>query len=140
MVDIFRDNMILGVKNNTGQVQVRRNSTDYWSTNDTAHTIPTGQITILSLVVQADGTFSVWASAWNNTTHAFGTATVIMSSAVTSSFTAFIPAQFGTDDYRKWINVGRNNGDGWSTFNGYIGDLFVYKTALSDWRPDCSGS
>ena len=28
--------------------------------------------------------------------------------------------------------VGRNGYDGWSTYNGYIGDVFVYKVALSD--------
>jgi hypothetical protein len=132
LVDIFYSNLILGIKNNTGQVQVRRNGTDYWSANDAAHTIPDGQFTILSLVLQSDGTFSVWASVWNNATHTFGTPTVMLTNAVTSSFTAFIPAQAGTDDYRKWINVGRNNPDGWSVYNGYIGDTFVYKTALSD--------
>ena len=131
LVDIFYSNMILGIKNNTGQIQVRRNGTDYWSTNDTAHTIPDGQITIVSMVMQSDGTFTVWASAWNNTTHVFGAPTVMLSTAVTSAFTAFVPAQAGTDDYRKWIDVGRNNPDNWTTFNGYVGDVFVYKTALS---------
>jgi hypothetical protein len=30
------------------------------------------------------------------------------------------------------VTVGRNWPDGWTTFNGYVGDVFFYKTALSD--------
>lgn len=130
VVDFFYSNLILGIKNNTGQIQVRRNGTDYWSANDAAHTIPDGQTTILSLVLAADGTFTVYASAWNNTLETFDAPTVLLSSAATSAFSAFVPAQAAPDDYRKWINVGRNNPDGWSSFNGYIGEVFVYKTAL----------
>lgn len=132
VVDIFRDNLILGVKNNTGQIQVRRNGTDYWSSNNAAGTLADGQLAILSLVVQPDGQFKVWCSKWDAATNRFGAASVIMSSTATSAFNAFVPAQMGPDDWRKWINVGRNNGDGWTSFNGYIGDTFVYRTALSD--------
>jgi hypothetical protein len=131
VVDIFFSNLILGIKNNTGQIQVRRNGTDYWSANDAAHTIPDGQTTILSLVLAADGTFTVYASAWNIALDTFDAPTVLLTSSATSAFTAFVPAQAGPDDFRKWINVGRNNPDGWSTFNGYIGEVFVYKTALA---------
>jgi len=130
VVDFFYSNLILGIKNNTGQIQVRRNGTDYWSANDAAHTIPDGQTTILSLVLAADGTFTVYGSAWNNTLETFDAPIVLLTSAATSAFTAFVPAQAAPDDYRKWINVGRNNPDGWSAFNGYIGEVFVYKTAL----------
>jgi hypothetical protein len=34
--------------------------------------------------------------------------------------------------YANAIDVGRNDPDGWSTFNGNIGDVLVYKVALSD--------
>lgn len=132
VVDIFYSNMILGVKNNTGQIQVRRNGTDYWSTSDAAGTLADGQLAILSLVVQPDGQFKVWCSRWNNAINQFGAASVILSSTATSAFTAFVPAQAGPEDFRKWINIGRNNPDPWPTFNGYIGDVFVYKTSLSD--------
>ena len=33
---------------------------------------------------------------------------------------------------RRCINLGRNEPDAWSTFNGEIGDVFLYKSALSD--------
>jgi hypothetical protein len=131
VVDIFRDNLVLGLINgggNAGKVWISRNGVTFTSTN----TIPDGQLTILSLVVQPNGNWKVWASAWNGTLNQFGAASVIFSSTTVSSFTAFVPAQMGPDDWRKFINIGRNNGDGWTSFNGYIGDTFVYKTALSD--------
>ena len=40
--------------------------------------------------------------------------------------------QPGSQGYMHYINVGRNNPDGWSAFNGDIGDVFVYKVALTD--------
>jgi len=38
----------------------------------------------------------------------------------------------GSNGYDTYINVGRNNPDNWTTFNGHIGDVFLYKSALSD--------
>jgi len=131
IVDIFYTNLRLTIFNggiNIGKIRVRRNNTDYTS----ATAIPDGQLTIVSLVIQSDGSLKVWTSAWNNTTKQFDAATVFLNTIATSSFTAFVPAQSGTDEYRKWINVGRNSPNDWSTFNGYIGDTFIYKTALSD--------
>jgi len=131
VVDIFRDNLVLGLYNggtNAGKVWISRNGSTYASTN----TVTDGQITILSLVVQPDGTFKVWSRAWNNTTRTFDAATALYTSTATSAFGAFIPAQVNNQDWAKWIDVGRNDNDGWSTFNGYIGDVFVYKSALSD--------
>ena len=128
IVSIYYGNLSLCVKNNTGIVRVRRTNTDYNSTT----AIPNGQLTILSLVVQPDGQFKVWASAWNETTKSFGTPSVILSSTDVSTFTAFTPATGGGDNYRKNIMVGRNDNSTNYTFNGYIGDVFVYKTALSD--------
>ena len=34
--------------------------------------------------------------------------------------------------YANAINVGRNDPDGWTTFNGNIGDVYLFKTAISD--------
>ena len=34
--------------------------------------------------------------------------------------------------YATSITLGRNAPDGWTSFNGAIGDVFVYKTALSE--------
>ncbi|MGN6644618.1 MAG: hypothetical protein ACTHKU_16635, partial [Verrucomicrobiota bacterium] len=114
-VDIFYDRLVLGVKNDTGKVCVRRNGTiDLSST-----TIPDGQPTILSLVVQPTGQYKVWANGvqiYNNTSLS---ALTTLSNGVAGGFANF-------------INVGRNDPDGWTTFNGNIGDVFVYTNALAD--------
>lgn len=114
-VDVFYDRLVLGVKNDTGKVCVRRNGTiDLSST-----TIPDGQPTILSLVVQPNGQYKVWANGvqiYNNTSLS---ALTTLSNGVAGGFA-------------NVINVGRNDPDGWTTFNGNIGDVFVYTNALAD--------
>ncbi|KAB2641276.1 MAG: leucine-rich repeat protein, partial [Verrucomicrobia bacterium] len=121
LVDIFYDRLVLGITNDNGQVCVRRNgSVDFSGTS-----IPDGQVTILTLIVQTDGSYSVYAN---------GSTTAILSGAATgsSSFIALTPGVAGgAGGYGSYINIGRNNPDGWTTSNGYIGDVFVYKTALS---------
>ncbi|MCX6878118.1 MAG: carboxypeptidase regulatory-like domain-containing protein [Verrucomicrobia bacterium] len=128
IVSIYYGNLNLSLWNDTGIIRVRRTNSDYNSTT----AIPNGQLTLLSLVVQPDGQFKVWASAWNESSKQFDTATVILSSTATSTFTAFIPNTGGTNGYRQNIMVGRNDNSTNYTFNGFIGDVFVYKTALSD--------
>ena len=121
LVDIFYDRLVLGITNDAGKVCVRRNGgIDISST-----AIPDGQVTILTLIVQTDGSYSVYAN---------GSTTAILSGAATGagSFVALSPGVTGgAGGYGSYINVGRNNPDGWSVTNGYIGDVFVYKTALS---------
>jgi len=110
---------VLGIRNDSGQVNVRRNgSLDF---SDAA--IPEGQITILTLVVQPDGTFKVWTNGVE-----------IMNVTSTSDMTSLVPGVTGggRDGFGTYINVGRNNPDGWTTFNGNIGDVFVYKVALTE--------
>ena len=111
VVDIFYDRLVLGVMNSTGKVVVRRNgSIDYSDVS-----IPDGQTTILSLVVQSDGKYTVFANG-----------SEIMSNKTTCDFTTLEPGNF------KTITIGRNGPDSWTTFNGAIGDVFIYKTALTD--------
>lgn len=121
IVDIMYSRLTIGIRNNTGQVVVRRNGTQ----NDSSATIPDGQITILSIVVQPNGAYKVYANG-----------TQIMNITSTSAMTSWDPntSTWGATGQGFWsyINVGRSQPDGWSTFNGYIGDVFVYKTALVD--------
>jgi len=114
-VDIMYDRLVLGVRNSNGQVIVRRNG----SFEGSSTRIPDGQLTVLSLVVQPDGKYKVYANG-----------TQIMSITSTSAMTSFVPGVAG--DFAKNITVGRNWPDGWSTFNGDIGDVFVYRAALTD--------
>ena len=115
IVDVFYDRLVLGIRNDSGMVCVRRNGGVDTSTKP----IPDGQITILSLIVQPDGTYKV---------HANGAE--VMSNLTKNALTSLVPGVAGP--YATSITVGRNAPDGWTAFNGAIGDVFVYKTALSD--------
>jgi hypothetical protein len=115
VVDVFYDRLNLGIFNNTGVVYSRVNGTSM----NSSYAIPEKQITILSMVVQSNGSYKVYANG-----------TQIISNTATSQMTSLVPGVPG--DYGRYINVGRNNPDGWSTFNGNIGDVFLYKTALTD--------
>jgi len=120
IVDIFYDRLALAISHTDGRVMVARN---YW--NDWGPAIPDGQAAILSLVVQTDGSYRVYANGAE-----------IMTGGANGDWTSINPdhsAQWGSDpDFTHYINVGRNDPDGWSTFNGNIGDVFLYNTALSD--------
>jgi hypothetical protein len=115
IVDAFYDRLVLGIKNDNGQVCVRRNGT----VDNSTLAIPDGQTTILSLVVQSSGTYKVWANG-----------SPIYTNTGTSSMLGLTNGVAG--GFANNITVGRNWPDGWSTFNGYVGDVFFYKTALTD--------
>ena len=115
IVDFFYDRLVLGIRNDSGLVCVRRNG----STDNSPNPIPDGQITILSLVVQPNGAYKVYANG-----------TEIMSTANPSAMTSLVPGVAGP--YATSITLGRNAPDGWTTFNGAIGDVFLYKVALTD--------
>jgi hypothetical protein len=115
-VDLMYDRLLVGIKNDTGLVCVRCNG---GAVALSSAAIPDGQPTILSLVAQPNGAYKVWANGEE-----------IMSSDVTSDMTSLVPGVAGS--FADFINVGRNDPDGWTTFNGDIGDVFVYKVALTD--------
>ncbi len=120
IVDIFHDRLALAISHTDGRVMVARN---YW--NDWGPAIPDGQSTVLSLVVQIDGSYQAYANGVE-----------IMSGGANGDWTSINPdhtAQWGSDpDFTHYITLGRNAPDGWSTYNGHIGDVFVYTTALND--------
>ena len=115
IVDVFYDRLTLGIQNDSGRVCVRRNGP---VVNSTA-VIPDGQITILSMVVQPDGAYKVYANGVE-----------VISDESKSEMTVLVPGVAG--GYAKSITVGRNAPDSWTTFNGDIGDVFLYKVALTD--------
>ncbi len=114
IVDCFYDRLTLGIRSDSGLVCVRCNG----SVIDSKIAIPDGQIAILSLIVQPDGKYKVYANGDE-----------VMSISETSPMTALAP---GKEGYMKNITVGRNAPDAWTTFNGDIGDVFLYKVALTD--------
>ena len=115
IVDVFYDRLVLGIRNDSGLVCVRRNGDVETSTT----AIPDGQLTILSLVVQPDGTYRVYANG-----------AVVMTNLTKRPISTLMPGVAGP--FATSITVGRNAPDGWTAFNGMIGDVFLYKTALSD--------
>lgn len=114
ILSVFSDNLMLGIRNDTGAIFVSRKGVHYSSNV----IIPDGQVTILSLVVQPSGAYKVFANG-----------SEVISVTTTSTFTSLTP---GTSANNSTIMVGRNAADGWSTFNGLIGDLFFFTSAQSD--------
>jgi len=103
-------------KKSSFDVVIRRNGS--WKSSDVV--IPDDKTTLLSLIVQPTGQCKVYADGVE-----------IISDNSTSDMTALVPFSNGAD-FTSFINIGRNNPDGWSAFNGKIGDVFLYKTALTD--------
>jgi hypothetical protein len=114
IVDVFYDRLVLGIRNDTGQVNVRRNGS-----LDFGPEIPEAQPIVLSLVVQPTGEYKVYTNG-----------TEIMNITTASDMTSLVPGVPGP--FASTINIGRNGPDGWTTFNGNIGDVFLYKMALTD--------
>ena len=81
--------------------------------------IPNGQITILSLVVQRDGNYRVYTNGAE-----------VMSGLSGEPFKTLVPGVAGS--YADNVTIGRNAPDGWTAFNGDVGDVFCYRTALTD--------
>ncbi len=115
LVDVFYDRLVLGVRDDTGKVCVRRNGS--LETSEAA--VPDGQVTILSLVVQPEGPYRVYANGVE-----------IMANSGKNALTELVPGKAGP--FAHQITIGRNAPDGWTTFNGQIGDVFLYKAALTD--------
>jgi sialate O-acetylesterase len=115
IVDVFYDRLTLGIRSDSGLVCVRRNG----PVVDSKTAIPDGQITILSMIVQPDGTYKVYANGIE-----------VISDETKSEMTALVPGVAG--GFATSITVGRNAPDSWTTFNGDIGDVFLYRAALTD--------
>ena len=120
IVDIFYDRLALAISHADGRIMVCRN---YW--NDWGPAIPNGQITILSLVVQPNGSYEVFANGVSVMT---GGADGDFSTSINPDHTA---TWGGDPDFTHYIDVGRNDPDGWSAFNGNIGDVYLYKVAVA---------
>jgi len=119
IVDMFYDRLCLIIQNGSGIVGVKRNGGPVWG----SVALPNLTAAIVSLVVQPDGSYAVYAN---------GTS-IMTGAAITGGFTQIVPGVTGSgvNGYGTYVNVGKNNPDGWPTYNGGIADVFVYNTALS---------
>ena len=105
IVDIFYSALGLSVKNSTGAIQVRRNPAG--GIIGTGYFIPDGQATIVSLVVQSNGNFIVYANG-----------SKVYTNTTTSDMTSLVPGAtpYGAGNAQSawgtFITVGRNYPDG----------------------------
>ncbi len=118
VVDMFYNELYLAVAHGNsqgvaeGSVEI---CTRNYNTHNTGYVIPNGQKTILSLVVQQNGALALYANASQVWTGTSGT-----------DYSTLIPIS-----WEKQIRVG-GGVDGWSIFNGNIGDVYLYKSAISN--------
>jgi len=116
VIDVFYNRLVLAVRNGDGAIGAWVNGALLFSETR----LPNGEIAILSLVVQPDGSFKIFANGVE-----------VLANGGNGALTALDPLwNGGGTGFWSYVNVGRNNPDGWSTFNGNIGDVAVYKGAL----------
>jgi hypothetical protein len=115
LIDLFYDRLALAISHADGRLMVARNGN--WGTYGPA--LPQNQPTVLTLVVQTNGAFTV---------HTNGVQA--MSGGASGDFsTSLVPT--GSEGFKQFVDLGRNDPDGWSAYEGYLGDVFVYTNALS---------
>ena len=124
LVNVFYDRLSVDIKNKNGEFFVRSNGgAGKAKGHDAVETLkagaPDGQITILSLIVQPDGSYVLYANGQKAQSGQSG-----------YPMNQLVPGVAG--GYAKAITIGCNGPDGYTTFNGQIGDVFLYKTALSE--------
>lgn len=119
----FYNDLSLNVNQRDGRISVFRKGFGQDGPN-----LLDGQKAVLSLVVQPDGQYKLYING-----------TESMTNTDPRSFTQLSPGGWNWNNevpggfgFANNINVGRNEPDGWSTYNGLIGDVAVYKVALDD--------
>jgi len=131
IVDIFYDQLCIGISNQTGLVKVKVTDdleppNHTWTApEDTA--IPDGEAGVLSMTVTNTGAFSVYWMGADGFERLIGEG-----QGLAASYFQLTPGAFGRG-FAAYINIGRNNPDGWTGYNGYIGNTYVYGYAMDDW-------
>jgi len=130
IVDIFYDQLCIGVHNETGRIKVKvsgENAANPIWTSATDKVIPE-EAGVLSLSVDNTGDFEVfWRAESDEAAVSMGTGSGNLAGA---PFTALYPNPTGTRNYARYINLGRNEPDSWPVFSGLIGDTVVYDEQL----------
>ena len=131
IVDIFYDQLCIGISNQTGRVKVKVTDdigiqNHLWTApEETA--IPDGEAGVLSMTVSNTGYFTVYWMGADGFERLIGEG-----QGLTDGYFQLTPGAFGRG-FANYINVGRNNPDGWTTYNGYIGNTYVYGSMLDEW-------
>jgi hypothetical protein len=126
IVDFYYSDLRLQLARHNGMVGVYRKGN--WQ--DVAQ-IPDGQLTIVTLVLQTNGAYKVWFNAFNNNTGTFDGEVLKKDQTTALGAFTFFDAMRDNLGHQTVISIGKG-WDGWATMNGYLGDVFVYKTALND--------
>jgi hypothetical protein len=131
IVDIFYDQLCIGISNISGQVKVKiddgRGTNPVWTApEETA--IADGEAGVLSMVVTNTGAFTVYWKGEDGFEREIGSG----QGNVLDLYNQLVPGADGRGHARA-INIGRNDPDGWPIFNGYIGDTYVYGYTLDEW-------
>ncbi len=129
VVDIFYDQLCLGVRNSDGAVQVKINGASGANSTWSGGVIPE-EPGVLTLTVGngANPAFEVfWRGENDAAAVSMGTGNGTTGGV---AYTALY-AQANGRGYAGYMNLGRNNPDGWPTYNGLIGDTYVYDEQLS---------
>jgi len=131
IIDLFYDQLCMGIHNQTGRVQVKitdsSGSNHLWTApEETA--ILDGEGGVLSMTVTNSGLFTVYWMGADGFEREIGSG----QGNTGLGYFELTPGAAGRG-YAASMNVGRNNPDGWTTFNGYIGDTYVYGYAMDEW-------
>ena len=132
IVDVFYDQLCIGVWNETGQIKVKisgaNGANPIWtSAADKVLPEEPGVLT-LSVGNGADGPFEVfWRGENDAVAVSMGTGN---GDTAGQPYTALYP-QAGGRGHGRYINLGGNDPDGWPIYNGLIGDTHVYDEQLS---------
>ncbi len=132
IVDIFYDQLCLGIMNETGQVKVKVSGSNganpIWTS--AADKVVPEEPGVLSLTVgpEANPAFEVfWRGEGEAEAISLGTGN---GNTGGNPYTNLYPSANGRG-YAQYINLGGNDPDAWPIFNGLIGDTHVFDTQLS---------
>jgi hypothetical protein len=128
IVDIFYDQLAIGVRNDTGQITVKVTGANAANHLWLGPVLPDGEAGVLSLSVDNTANFEVfWRAEGEGVSTSLGTGT---GNTNGQPYTALYPGAGGRG-FAHWMNIGRNQPDSWPTFNGLIGDTIVLDEQLS---------
>ena len=130
IVDIFYDQLCIGVHNETGVIKVKisgaNGANPIWTSTAVIPEEP-GVLT-LSVGNGADPAFEVfWRGENDAVAVSMGTGN---GNTAGQPYTALYPSA-NSRTYAQYINLGGNDPDPWPTYNGLIGDTYVYDEQLS---------
>ena len=115
LVDCFYDRLVLGIRNDTGQICVRRNG----SMDVSEYRVPDGAAVVVFLTVRRDGSWEVYCGGDR-----------VMEGPGEGAFVSLVPGVAGP--FADRVTVGRNAPDAWTSFEGWIHTVRIWNVALTE--------